>query len=86
MDDAAQLWTTGVNVGSQVKKKKKKQEEEVLLSVGRVCADDDDDDVIQQSSYTSHLQGDLLVSFYSKSKLAQTLDRDALYTGFRQKE
>ena len=25
LDDAVQLWTTGVNVGSQVKKKKKKK-------------------------------------------------------------
>ena len=34
LDDAVQLWTTGVNVGSQVKKKKKKRhEDEILLSL-----------------------------------------------------
>ena len=37
MDDAAQLWTTGVNVGSQVEKKR--HEDKVLLSPIRVSID-----------------------------------------------
>lgn len=60
MDDAAQLWTTGVNVGSQVKKKK--QEDEVLLSVVRESTDYNDImfTLVPNSDFSTSFSGKLL--------------------------
>lgn len=56
MDDSAPLWTTSVNVGSQVKKheEEEEEEEEILLSLVRVKTGDlISYDVISPVAYTS---------------------------------